>query len=115
MTQFALPRLVVAATIALNVLSLGNLLLSAPVLANETDPFPDSEQDTVFGGQDFDPIDIIHNANLDPGQTPEQFREQTNENLNEARDDFRRQQQERLQELQQQAQELEPESDTTPE
>ncbi|NEO86117.1 MAG: hypothetical protein F6J87_17955 [Spirulina sp. SIO3F2] len=99
--------------IALNAIVLGMPLLfnAAPALANE--PFPTNEQDPVFGGQDFDPIDIIHDANLGRGQTADEFREQTNENLDEASQDFRQQQRERLRELQQQQQNSEPEA--TPE
>lgn len=99
--------------IAINAIALGMPLLfnAPPALANE--PFPTNEQDPVFGGQDFDPIDIIHDANLGRGQTADEFREQTNENLDEASQDFRRQQLERLRELQQQQQNTESES--TPE
>lgn len=97
---------------ALNVLTLGTALVTAaPALAN--DPFPTNEQDSVFGGQEFDPIDIIHDANLGRSQSADEFREQTGENIEEASRDFRQQQLERIRELQQQQQNAEAE--TTPE
>lgn len=97
---------------ALNVMAVGAaLVVATPALANE--PFPTNEQDSVFGGQDFDPIDIIHDANLGRSQSADEFREQTGENIDEASRDFRQQQLQRIREMQQQQQNAEAE--TTPE
>lgn len=45
----------------------------------------------------FNPLDLIHNANLRRSRDAGQFEEDTNTNLNQAADDFKRLQQQRMQ------------------
>lgn len=104
MFQFKFRHSVVAgAAIALSALGLSAALLGVetrPAVANE--PFPVNDQDDIYGGRDFDPIDLIHEANLNRGQTPQEFREQTRDNIDSASRDFRQMQLERIRQMQQQ-------------
>ncbi|MGB3695574.1 MAG: hypothetical protein WBG70_23595 [Spirulinaceae cyanobacterium] len=63
----------------------------------EEDPFPSNEQDSIFGGENFNPFDLIHNSNLRSGTTGEEFRKNANEEIDDAAEEFRRLQKERLQ------------------
>lgn len=65
-----------------------------PFTANEVDP-------TKQGlGNGFDPMSLIHNANLSRSRTGADFAEDTQRTLNDAANEFKRQQQQRLQETQ---------------
>lgn len=104
MSQFNLRRsAVVGGAIALSTLGLTATLLGVatrPATANE--PFEVNNQDDIYGGRDFDPIDLIHNANLNRGQSAQEFREQTRDNIDSASRDFRQLQLERIRQMQQQ-------------
>ncbi len=74
---------------------------------NEGDAFPSNEQDSIFGGENFNPFDLIHNSNLRNGTTREEFRKNANEEIDDAAAEFRRLQKERLQQsLEQSSQEV---------
>ena len=47
-------------------------------------------------GNSFNPLDLIHRANLSTGRSTEEFSQESQQNLNNAADEFKRQQQERL-------------------
>lgn len=70
---------------------------------NDDDPFPSSEQDSIFGGENFNPFDLIHNSNLRNGTTREEFHKNSQEEINSAGDEFRRLQLERLRQMEEQS------------
>ncbi|MFM1843778.1 MAG: hypothetical protein RLZZ490_2521 [Cyanobacteriota bacterium] len=89
------------------VLSLGSVLIplnpaqaqytvpggEAPFNANEVDP-------TKQGlGNGFDPMSLIHNANLSRSRNGVDFAEDTQRTLNEAADQFKKLQQQRLEQM----------------
>ncbi|MEA5470702.1 hypothetical protein [Spirulina sp. 06S082] len=72
-----------------------------PVRHNSTtEGFQGSESDPMFGdgGGDFNPFNLIHNANFSNGRSMGQFQQDTKRQLNRASEDFRRQQLERIRE-----------------
>lgn len=69
----------------------------APYTANEVDP---SKQGL---GNGFDPMSLIHNANLSRSRNGSDFAEDTRRNLNQAADQFKQLQQQRMLEMQQQS------------
>lgn len=90
----------------------GSLGLSQVTLAQETiqnytrpatpnsEGFQKNERSSQGGdtlGDGFNPINLIHNANLRRSRNGEDFAEDTQTNLNKAAADFKRQQQLRLQ------------------
>ena len=67
-----------------------------PFNSNEVDP-------TKQGlGNGFDPMSLIHNANLSRSRNGADFADDTQRTLNEAADQFKKMQQQRLLEMQQQ-------------
>lgn len=95
------PRLLAIAIVGIS----GVLALPTPSLAQSTTPagekpFTANEVDpTKQGlGNGFDPMSLIHNANLSRSRTGEDFAEDTQRTLNDAASEFKRQQQQRLQE-----------------
>ena len=69
---------------------------------SQPDAFQSNEVDPVYGNSGFNPMDLIHNANLFNGRNNADFLEDTNENLDSATSDFKKEQLKRLQEMQQQ-------------
>lgn len=67
----------------------------APFTANEVDP----SKPGLGGG--FDPMSLIHNANLSRSRNGTDFADDTQRTLNEAADQFKKMQQQRLQQMQQ--------------
>jgi hypothetical protein len=53
-------------------------------------------------GSGFDPMSLIHNANLSRSRNGSDFAEDTQRNLNQAADQFKQLQQQRMLEMQQQ-------------
>ncbi len=89
-------------------LGLGSLAFSSLLTDNalaqyrpsgSQDPFQQNEVNpNNYGlGNGFDPMSLIHNANLSRGRNFEDFVDDTNQNLNKAAEDFKRQQQQQLQ------------------
>ncbi len=68
-----------------------------PYTANEVDP---SKQGL---GNGFDPMSLIHNANLSRSRNGSDFAEDTQRNINKAADQFKQLQQQRMLEMQQQS------------
>ncbi|MGA1623548.1 MAG: hypothetical protein ACO36E_12600 [Synechocystis sp.] len=104
MRNLALPRL-----LAIAVMGTGSVLASlVPAQAqylppgNET-PFTANEVDpTKQGlGNGFDPMSLIHNANLSRSRNGADFADDTQRTLNEAADQFKKMQQQRLEQMQQ--------------
>ncbi|MFB2894909.1 hypothetical protein ACE1CI_18530 [Aerosakkonemataceae cyanobacterium BLCC-F50] len=66
-----------------------------------TDPSQDYQKqgDAINGGtgQTFDPLNLIHNSNLRPSQSLEEFNQEQKQNLDEAATQFRAIQRQRLQ------------------
>ena len=66
-----------------------------------TDPSQDFQKqgDAINGGtgQTFDPLNLIHNSNLRPSQSLEEFNQEQKQNLEEAATQFRAIQRQRLQ------------------
>ena len=87
-------------------LSLGAMISAfvKPAIAQQTNPqdpspYQENEYDSMGGstfGNSFNPLDLIHRANLSTGRNTEEFSEESQQNLNNAADQFKRQQQERL-------------------
>jgi hypothetical protein len=69
----------------------------SPFSSNEIDP----TKQGLGGG--FDPMSLIHNANLSRSRNGVDFAEDSQRTLNEAADQFKKMQQQRLQEIQQPA------------
>ena len=83
----------------------------APIRHNSTtEGFQGSESDPLFGegGDNFNPFDLIHNANFSNGRTMGQFQLDTQRQLNRASEDFRRQQLEAIRQQQLNAQPATP-------
>lgn len=79
----------------------------APIRHNSTtEGFQGNESDPLFGegGETFNPLDLIHNANFSNGRTMGQFQQDTQRQLNRASEDFRRQQLEAIRQQQLNAQ-----------
>ena len=75
----------------------------------EDNPFPANEQDPNNAAPaGFDPMSLIHNANLSRSRSGAEFGEDTQRNLGDAAESFKQLQQQRLQELQQPAGNPEP-------
>jgi len=95
--------------LAIAVLTTGSMLVSSlpaqaqytvpgsetPFSANEVDPTKQG-----FGGG-FDPMSLIHNANLSRSRNGADFADDTQRTLNEAASQFKKMQQQRLLEMQQ--------------
>lgn len=71
-------------------------------LNNSEDPFQSNEQDPLYGGSGFNPMDLIHNANFFNGRNSAEFAEDSNNHLDNAADNFKKQQLQRLMEMRQQ-------------
>lgn len=69
-----------------------------PFVSNDVDP----SKQGLGGG--FDPMSLIHNANLSRTRNGTDFAEDTQRNINKAADQFKQLQQQRLMEMQQQQQ-----------
>lgn len=67
-----------------------------PFVSNDVDP----SKQGLGGG--FDPMSLIHNANLSRTRNGADFAEDTQRNINKAADQFKQLQQQRLMEMQQQ-------------
>ena len=76
----------------------GQVSLAQRVNPNEPEPYQSNEVDS-FGGGTFgdalNPFDLIHNNNIGPGRSAEDFQSDTNKSLDDATAEFRRLQQER--------------------
>ena len=88
-------------------LSLGAMIAVSyvkPAIAQQTNPqdpapYQENEYDSMGSssfGNSFNPLDLIHRANLSTDRSTEEFSEESQQNLNNAADQFKRQQQERL-------------------
>ena len=95
------------------VASFGLVLISAApnyaqaTSVREKDPFQKNEVNPLYGGDGFNPLDLIHNANLSTGRSSADFYEDTNENLDSAAEKFKKEQ---LLRMQQQQNELQTDS-----
>ena len=69
---------------------------------NEQEPFQQNEQNPLYGGSNFNPMDLIHNANFFNSRSGADFAEDTNKNIDSAADDFKKQQLQKLIEMNQQ-------------
>ncbi|MEY2985103.1 MAG: hypothetical protein RLZZ568_1720 [Cyanobacteriota bacterium] len=106
MQNLVLPRL-----LAIAVLSTGSVLgplvsVQAQYTTSGTEtPFNTNEIDPLNQGfgNGFDPMSLIHNANLSRGRTGADFADDTQRSLNEAADQFKQMQQQRLEQMQQPA------------
>jgi hypothetical protein len=90
-----------------------SLAQQAPIRHNSTtEGFQGNESDPLFGegGDNFNPFNLIHNANFSNGRSLGQFQQDTQRQLNRASEDFRRQQLELIRQQQLNAQ---PEPPTT--
>jgi hypothetical protein len=74
-----------------------------PSYSTQVDEFKTQEQDplTGTGNGGFNPLDLIHRANLGTLRTYEEFSAEQNTNLNSAADDFRKQQLEMIRKMNQ--------------
>ena len=72
------------------------------VSSKEPDAFQSNEKNPLYGNSGFNPMDLIHNANLFNGRSSADFAEDTNKELDNATSDFRKQQLQRMNEMQQQ-------------
>ncbi|MBP0016867.1 MAG: hypothetical protein J7647_04835 [Cyanobacteria bacterium SBLK] len=82
-----------------------------PIRHNSTtEGFSGNESDPLFGegGDNFNPLDLIHNANFSNGRTMGQFQQDTQRQLNRASEDFRRRQLEAIRQQQLNAQPASP-------
>ena len=70
--------------------------------SKDTDVFQSNEVDPLTGNSGFNPMDLIHNANLLNIRNSEEFIQDSNEQIDSAASDFRKQQLQRMLELQQQ-------------
>lgn len=97
-------RLTPSAFLSAMVISLGfvAIALASAAPANEEN-YPTSEPNTINGGGgDFNPMDLIHDAQIGSDISPGEFRRQSQEDLRRSTEEFRRQQLERLRDMQQQ-------------
>jgi hypothetical protein len=86
-------------------LSLISGLGQQPALAQSTNPsdselYPSNEQDSFsggMGGSSFNPIDLMHRANLGNERSMGEYMNDQQESLSEESTDFRRQQQQLMQ------------------
>lgn len=90
-------------TIALGLSIACTFSLIIPSLAqsqnSDDDVYQSNEKDTMSGGiGGFDPIDLIHNANLSTGRNADEFSEESQTQIKDSAAEFRRIQQERMQE-----------------
>ncbi|MGK7876485.1 MAG: hypothetical protein AB4426_25280 [Xenococcaceae cyanobacterium] len=80
--------------------SFGQSTLAQSTNPQESDGYQSSEYDSLSGtstfGNSFNPIDLIHRANLGPGRSAADFSSDLDRNINEAAAEFKRLQQERL-------------------
>ena len=84
--------------ITLSLLSGWKVNTLAQYQAPEDDGFQSNEQDSLLGGQSngFNPIDLIHRANLSNGRSLEEFNSESETNIKDSASEFKRLQQERL-------------------
>lgn len=93
--------------VALGIMScLGQSSLAQSPNSQTSEGYQSNEYDPLFGsgGGSFNPIDLIHRANLSPSRTQDQFSDDSTQQIKDAATEFRREQQKRLRLLQQQAQ-----------
>lgn len=75
----------------------------SPPTESDTEIFQRNERSSSSSdllGNGFDPINLIHNANLRRSRGGYEFAEDTQNNLNKAAEEFKRQQQQQLQQMQ---------------
>lgn len=98
--------------VALTLISGWKVTASAQYQAPEDDSFQSNEQDATYGGgaTGFNPIDLIHRANLNNGRSLEDFNDESANNIKNSASEFKRLQQQRLQQPQ-----SSPEAEYTPE
>ncbi|AFZ14850.1 hypothetical protein Cri9333_4045 [Crinalium epipsammum PCC 9333] len=74
-----------------------------PTYSTQVDEFKTQEQDPLTGSNNggFNPLDLIHRANLGALRTYEEFSAEQNTNLNSATDDFKKQQLEMIRKMNQ--------------
>lgn len=90
------PSVVFAGTLAL--LSSINTAVVAQINPEARGDYQRNEQNSRSTIEGFDPMQLIHNANLRRSRGGAEFMEDTNNQLNQAAEEFRRLQQQRLQE-----------------
>lgn len=99
MNKLLLNLTFVAATVGLLTSLSGSA--SAQLDPSKTDgQYQSNEQSATSSsafGNSFNPLDLIHNANLRRSRGSDEFQEDTNTNLNQAADQFKKLQQQRLQ------------------
>ena len=88
--------------VAITLISGWRATASAQYQAPEDDGFQSNEQDGLFGGgsDGFNPIDLIHRANLSNGRSLEEFNSESQTNIQDSASEFKRLQQERLRQQQ---------------
>jgi hypothetical protein len=66
--------------------------------APENDGYQSNEQDPLYGtgGTNFNPLELIHRANLNNGRSIEEFNTESEANIQNSADEFKRLQQERI-------------------
>ena len=69
---------------------------------NQPPTFQSNEVDPLTGTSGFNPLDLIHNANLLNGRSGAEFAADSNEQIDDAASEFKKQQLQRMLELQQQ-------------
>lgn len=89
--------------VALTIVSGWRATASAQYQSLEDDGFQSNEQDAMFGGgsNGFNPLELIHRANLSNGRSLEEFNSESETNIENSASEFKRLQRERL--LQQQS------------
>ncbi len=96
-------KIIICLLISLGFITLlPNSIKAQAVNLKEPEPFQSNEKSTLYG-DGFNPMDLIHNANLLNNRSSSDFAEDTNSNINKAADDFKKQQLERMQQMQQQS------------
>jgi hypothetical protein len=80
-----------------------NSVASAQINSEATGAYQKNEQSTTGSstfGNDFNPMNLIHNANLRRSRGGDEFRQDTANELDRAAEEFKKLQQQRLQEAQ---------------
>jgi hypothetical protein len=99
-TQFSLPKITLTAVFAVVLVGISGLGQSslAQFTNKDSEGYQSNEQDALYGsGSDgFNPMELIHRANLGNGRSSEEFDRDTQQNISNSAADFRKQQLERM-------------------
>lgn len=93
---------IVLGLVAIPLMALSAVGQTSPYPENSNDGFQSNEQDSTFGADGFNPLDLIHRSRMMNRRSMGEFSQETQRNINRASDDFRRQQLELLQQQMQQ-------------